>query len=303
MNANEKPVVIEVALNGSTRKTRNPAVPVSIAELTNDALACLAAGAQIIHQHDDLGKPGELGGASPEVMAAQAAALYTAIYAKVPTAILYPTSNWPGSIQQRWQHQEILAQQNLLRMAYLDPGSVNIGGFQADGRPRCDGALVYTHSYADIEWMMGRCEALKLAPNMAIFEAGFLRVARGYEAAGKMAPGAFVKLYFSDTLAFGFPPTRAALDAYRSLLVGSSLPWAVAVLGGDVIASGMARWALEGGGHLRIGLEDYAGAGQPSNLELLKSAIALCAEVGRPLATAAEAAKILGLPQQLRAGA
>ena len=73
------------------------------------------------------------------------------------------------------------------------------------------------------------------------------------------------------------------------------MPWAVAVLGGDVIASGMARWALEAGGHLRVGLEDYAGPDTPTNAELLQQAIALCEEVGRPLATRAQAATLLGL--------
>ena len=107
---------------------------------------------------------------------------------------------------------------------------------------------------------------------------------------------AFVKLYFSDQLAFGLPPSKIALDAYLSLLEGSNMVWAVAVLGGDVIRSGMARWALEAGGHLRVGLEDYAGVATPSNVELVQAAAALCAALGRPLATRAQARAILGLP-------
>lgn len=289
------PVIIEVALNGSRRKASNPNVPVSVAELTADALACLAAGAQIVHQHDDLGRPGELGGATPAQMAAQAAEFYRALYARVPDALAYPTSNWPGDIEARWSHQTLLAQAGLLRMAYVDPGSANIGAMGDDGRPQLAGSLLYTHRYADIEWMMAQCQAFGLAPNMAIFEPGFLRVVRGYEAAGALPRGAFVKLYFSERLAFGLPPTRLALDLYRSLLEGSRLPWAVAVLGGDVLASGMARWALEAGGHLRVGLEDYAGAGQPRNVELVEAAVSLCLELGRPLATRAQTAQILGL--------
>ncbi len=290
------PVLLEVALNGATRKTRNPHVPISVEELRVDALRCLEAGAQIIHQHDDLGRPGELGGASPEVMAAKGAALYQAVLAEVPDALLYPTSNWPGDIQTRWGHQEILAAKGMLRVAYVDPGSVNLGPFEADGPPRSEGSLVYQHSFADIEWMMERSHALRLGPNMAIFEPGFLRVVRGYERAGCLPRGALIKLYFSERLAFGFPPIRPAFDAYRALLEGSRIPWSVAVLGGDVIASGMARWALETGGHLRVGLEDYAGAGQPTNSELVSAAVALCEEVGRPLATRREAAQILDLP-------
>lgn len=293
--SSERPVIIEVALNGSRRKASNPHVPVSVAELTSDALACLRTGAQIVHQHDDLGRPGELGGATPAQMAAKAAEFYRALYDVVPDALAYPTSNWPGDIEARWSHQTLLAQAGLLRMAYVDPGSLNIGAFGDDGRPQLAGSLLYTHSYADIAWMMAQCQTLGLAPNMAIFEPGFLRVARGYEAAGALPRGAFVKLYFSERLAFGLPPTRIALDAYRSLLEGSCLPWAVAVLGGDVLASGMARWALEAGGHLRVGLEDYAGEGQPRNVELVEAAVRLCREVGRPLATRTQTAQMLGL--------
>ena len=292
----ETPVILEVALNGARRKADNPHVPVSVAELTADALACLAAGAQIVHQHDDLGRPGELGGATPEEMAAQSATFYRALYRHAPDALAYPTSNWPGDIQARWSHQLILARAGLLRMAYVDPGSLNIGTFGADGLPRIEGSLVYTHSYADIAWMMEQCRSFNLAPNMAIFEPGFLRVVCGYESAGSLPRGAFVKLYFSTRLAFGLPPTRVALEAYRSLLEGSHVPWAAAVLAGDVIESGMARWALEAGGHLRVGLEDYAGPDRPSNVELVEQAARLCAELGRPLATRAQAAAILGLP-------
>ncbi|MFT4563867.1 MAG: 3-keto-5-aminohexanoate cleavage enzyme [Gammaproteobacteria bacterium] len=296
MNNNQnKPVIIEIALNGSTQKSRNPNVPISVNELTTDALVCLRAGAQIIHQHDDLGRPGELGGATPQVMAAKAAEFYSAVYAEVDDALLYPTSNWPGDIEARWSHQLILAEANLLRMAFVDPGSVNLGGFAADGRPKLESSMVYSHSVADIEWMLDHCRERNLAPNMAIFEPGFLRAALAHEAAGSLPIGAFIKLYFSDRLTFGFPPKKSALDAYLELLSGSSLPWAVAVLGGDVIESGMARWALEAGGHLRIGLEDHAGKNKPSNLELLSAAIDLCSQVGRPIATRPEAAEILGL--------
>lgn len=292
-----KPVIIEVALNGARRKAGNPQVPISVEELLDDALACIDAGARIIHQHDYLGESGvPLGGASPEEMAARSAAFYRELYRRAPEVLAYPTSNWPGPIEERWKHQQLLARDGLLRMAYLDPGSVNVGSWGADGLPQIEGSLVYAHSYADTAWMMEQCRELALAPNIAIFEPGFLRVVLAYERAGQLPRGAFVKLYFSERLAFGLPPTRIALDAYRSLLTGSSTNWAVAVLGGDVLDSGMARWALEAGGHLRVGLEDYAGPRQPGNVELVKAAKALCDEVGRPLATHAEAAAMLGIP-------
>jgi uncharacterized protein (DUF849 family) len=97
---------------------------------------------------------------------------------------------------------------------------------------------------------------------------------------------------------FGLPPTMAALDAYCELLEGCDLPWSVAVIGGDLVASEIARPAIERGAHLHVGIEDHAGDRQPTNEELVREAAALCADVGRPLATPDEATEILDLPRR-----
>jgi 3-keto-5-aminohexanoate cleavage enzyme len=140
---------------------------------------------------------------------------------------------------------------------------------------------------------------------MAIFEPGFLRTALAWWRAGRLPAGALVKLYFGGDAgylggtgagaSFGLPPTEKALDAYLELLEACDLPWSVAVLGGDVIGSGLARRALERGGHLHVGLEDYGGNDQPSNEDLVIDAVKVCADIGRPVATCNEAAEILGL--------
>lgn len=109
-----------------------------------------------------------------------------------------------------------------------------------------------------------------------------------------MPAGSLIKLYFGANN-WGLPPTRASLDAYVAMLEGTGLPWSVAVLGGDLLATPLAEYALELGGHLRVGLEDYGGPGQPSNVELIERAIELCGRKGRPVASATEAADILGI--------
>ena len=59
----------------------------------------------------------------------------------------------------------------------------------------------------------------------------------------------------------------------------------------------IARLALERGGHLHVGVEEfYSPDRSPTNEELLREAIELCGKVGRPLATMAETEAILGLP-------
>jgi uncharacterized protein (DUF849 family) len=210
-----------------------------------------------------------------------------------------------------YAHIAPLAETGLLRLSISDPGSVNLGGLDEDGIPTA--GFVYANSFDDIRHQLGLCERYGLGPSMAIFEPGFLRAALAWWRAGRLPAGAMLKLYFGGAdgylggrgggVPFGLAPTRAALDAYLELLEGCDVPWAVAVLGGDVIESGIARLALERGGHLRVGLEDYGGARQPTNAELVSEAVELCRDVGRPVATCAEAADLLGLPEKGRATA
>jgi len=138
---------------------------------------------------------------------------------------------------------------------------------------------------------------------MAIYEPSFLRAAILYHRAGKMPQG-FLKFYFSgqrnykddgEFLLFGLAPTEKGLDAYLEMLGDTKLPWATAVIGGDANAFGITRLAIERGGHVRIGLEDYGGPSSPSNMDLLNEVIDIARTCGRPLASMDEATKILGL--------
>lgn len=292
------PLIIEAAVNGATPKERNPNVPLAPAEIAADARRALAAGAAIVHSHvDDFALTG-----------AAAAARYLEGWRPVlrerPDAILYPTVTIAGSVEGRFAHVEALAQAGAARMGVLDPGSVNLGAAGEDGLP---GALdvVYANSYGDVRYVVELLARLHLGPSLSIFEPGFLRTALAYHRAGRLPPGAFVKLYFGGEhgyfggaaggATFGLPPTPTALAAYLEMLAGCDLPWAVAVVGGDVVASGLARLALEHGGHVRVGLEDYAGGGAPTNAELVEQVAALARAAGRPVATPAEAARLLGL--------
>ena len=294
----DAPVIIEVALNGVTSKERNPHVPIVPEEIAADGLACLAAGAAIVHNHiDDFSLPGK-----------EAAERYLAgwqpVLAGVSEAILYPTVGIGGDIAARAAHVEPLAR--AARMGVLDPGSVNLGGSDPDGLPG-GFEIVYQNTYADIRWTVALLERLRLGPSVSIFEPGFLRTALAYHRAGKLPAGAFIKLYFGGDAGylggaaggatFGLPPTARALDAYLEMLAGTDLPWAVAVIGGDVVGCGLARLALERGGHVRVGLEDYAGPRTPGNVELVNEIVALARAVGRPIAPPRQAAQLLGLPR------
>jgi uncharacterized protein (DUF849 family) len=299
MAASSEPVVIEVALNGATPTERNPNSPQTQAALIEDANRCIAAGASIVHTHaPDISLGGTAG-------AQQYLDHYEPVHAKHPEAILYPTIVFGQTVAEKTSHIEPLAERFPLRMGFVDPGSVNLMPTEEEGRPM-PADWVYANSPSDVAYKFALCERLGLGPGMAIFEPGFLRAALAYHTAGAMPRGAFLRFYFGGErsyrgegpvdLLFGMPPTTTGLDLYLEMLGDVPLPWSIAVVSGDPFDGGVARHALERGGHLRVGLEDYAGPRQPTNLELVEEAVALCAEVGRPVASASDAAEILDLP-------
>jgi uncharacterized protein (DUF849 family) len=81
------------------------------------------------------------------------------------------------------------------------------------------------------------------------------------------------------------------------MMEGSALPWAASVIGGCVAKTGLARLAIERGGHVRVGLEDYGGEDTPSNAALVAEVVEIAKACGRPIATSAQAAEILKLPR------
>jgi 3-keto-5-aminohexanoate cleavage enzyme len=292
-------VILEVALNGITTPERNAAAPRLPAELARDALACMEAGAAIVHTHTH----------EPARPPREGADLYRAAYEPIladrADAILYPTIGLGATFEDRYGHHVHLAKAGAIRQGLVDPGSVNFGESGPDGRP-LDVDFVYRNGPRDVASMVDHCSRLGLGPSVACFEPGFLRAIVAYHRAGLLPPGSLIKLYFLERgyLAggephFGVPPIREALDLYLAMLGDCGLPWAVAVLGGSLLDSPIAGWALERGGHLRVGLEDFPDA--KSNRDEVERARVLCEKYGRPLAMPAEAAVMLGLPTQPRA--
>ena len=199
-------------------------------------------------------------------------------------------------MRERYAHIDELRLAGLLKMPLLDPGVVNFDGLEPDGTPGT-GDGVYQTTFGDVRWMVDYCREHRLAPSVSIFEPGFLRLALAYHARGELPRGSMLKLYFgAGRPLFGLPPTQRSLETYLAMLEGTGLPWLVAVLGGDV-TGGLAQLAIEHGGHVRVGLEDYDGPRRPRNEEFVQEVVALAETAGRPVAIPREAARILDLPE------
>ncbi len=289
----DTPVIIESALNGITSRQHNPHVPVSPEELAAAAIECIDAGATVVHTHSQ--DPT----ARPEERTEEYAQCYRAILEERPGTILYPTTGIGTTVADRYAHVGMLASEGLIRATFVDPGSVNLGGVGSDGLPP-PMEYVYANTFADIRYAFDLAVQHELGPSVAIFEPGFLQVVLAYDEARALPSGTLVKLYFAaggyltpGRALWGVPPIPEGLDLYLAMLGDTRIPWAIAVVGGDAIESPLTRVALERGGHLRVGIEDDANAAD--NRELVERATALCASVGRPVATLAEAETILGL--------
>jgi uncharacterized protein (DUF849 family) len=274
----DEAVILEVAINGANQTA--PRLPDEIAAC---AAACFDIGAAIVHNHIDFFGAGD-------AAAARYLEGWEPVLAARPDALLYPTMNGIGAVEERYSHIATLARSGTLRIGVSDPGSVNLG-------PR----FAYVNAGSDIDYQLGLCEEFGLVPTLAIFEPGFLRAALSYWHAGRLPEGTMLRFYFGGPeperaggFWFGLPPSQVSLDAYLAMLDGCPLPWSVAVLGGDLFASELPELALERGGHLRVGLEDYAG--EPvTNEELVTHAVALVEKAGRRVASCAETADMLGL--------
>lgn len=295
VDRNDQPCIIEVAVNGVTNKARNPLTPESPQEIAEQSIASIDAGASVVHMHTSQGGLGV-----PEAAELYAKALRI-VRAERPEAVLYPTMGSGSTIEDRYDHHRLLADEGLIDMGVIDPGSVNLAGSTPDGPPT--GTFVYANSPADIAYMMDVCRDADIGPSFAIYEPGFLRMVLIYHETKQLAPHSLTKFYFSGSGYFGggmptfsAPPIVEALDLYCAMLGDADLPWASTVLGGSILDTPIARLTVERGGHLRVGLEDFALG--PGNVDQVQAAVALVESAGRSVATCSQARAMLDMAQR-----
>lgn len=283
-------LIIEAAVNGNMPKERQRHVPRTPSEVTTDALACLQAGAAIIHSHThEMWET--VHSADPYIEA------WSPVRERYPDALFFPT-NPGGSIDSRHEdrvaHIVKLHGLGLTHMSFVEPGSLTVGSVGADRSPAREGWM-YINTHAEIGAQFDFCRERGLIPRIVIFEPSFLRMTLAYHAYQPLPAGSILTLVFNDgPLLCALPATLQSLELYLQMLEGTGLRWMV---GGycDIVASGLAKAAIEQGGHVRVGLEDYVGDRHPTNAELVGEVVQVAQSAGRAVADPAQAAVILGI--------
>jgi uncharacterized protein (DUF849 family) len=286
------PVVIEVAINGSRSRASHRHVPITLDEVVRCVDGCVEAGASVVHFHAGQNVVGGPGTHAIE----PCRQVLEALRRRHPDLLAYPTlaGGGPGiPMSERYAHIESLADAGLLRIAPVDPGTMNYGGLGPQDTPPV-GERVYQTTFADVAYAFESIRRRSLACTMSLFEPGFARLVLAHRRSGTLPAASIVKFEFTTgrRLLFGLPATALSLQAWLATLEGVDLPWMVACRDGDATEL-LGEAALALGGHLRVGIEDCAGPTDRTNESLVEAAAELARRHGRRPATPAEARRII----------
>jgi uncharacterized protein (DUF849 family) len=275
-SAMSDPAIVAVAITGSVpRKSDNPAVPISIAEQIESTHAAYEAGATLVHVHvrnDD-----ETTSSDP----AKFAAFQDGIRRHCPDIVVqFSTGGRGRALEERGASLHLRPD-----MASLATGSCNFP------------TIVYENPPAFVRDLATRMRDLGVRPEIEVFDLAMLYNAADLVAEGLIAPKPHVQ--FVMGVKHALPARRDVLEfevaKLRELLPGAT--FTAAGIGRHQME--VARWSLALGGHVRTGLEDNVRLDRstlaPSNAALVRLAAELCALHGRPVATAAETRRLLGL--------
>lgn len=272
-------LIINAALTGviPTREM-TPHVPIQPDEIVADAVRCIDAGAAIVHVHarDTAGRP--------TYRRAIFARIIAGIRRERRDAIICATTSGRryGEFRERASVLE-LEGESKPDMGSLTTGSLNFP----------DGPSV---NHPDIvERLARRMRERGIAPEIEVLELGMVNTAKALIQKGVIAPPYYFNILLGSL--HTAPATMLNLCAFLDGLPRNSV-WAACGLGKFQFPINVAAIAM--GGHVRVGIEDNLYYDNErtklaTNVEGVERVVRIATEVGRGIATPAEARVMLGL--------
>jgi len=272
----EKLIITAAICGAEVTKEHNPAVPYTVEEIGQEALAAYKAGASIIHLHvrEDNGMPTQCKERFSECI--------KEILRLCPDVIIQPSTGGAVGMsnEERMQPLELKPE-----MATLDCGTVNFGGDE-----------IFINTENMIKEFGTRMINYGVKPEVEVFDKGMI------DTAIRLCKQGFIKPPMHFNFVMGVNGGIAATARDFTYLV-DSIPqdstFTVSGIGRHEFP--MAVLAIVTGGHVRVGFEDNVylekGVLAKSNGELVEKVVRLAKELGREIATPEEARKILGLLQ------
>lgn len=276
---------IEVALNGAWTRRLQPRIPVTADEIVREGIACVKAGAAIVHAHT---LDPESGRQNNDVE--NCTTFMSGIRSQVD-AIVYPTAVPPPNRpdwKERYATVVEVCRRGLGEWGFIDPGSVNLWRTGTAAPAYNDDHAIYANSPGFVEYQMQQAEEHQFHPAYACYEPGFVRHGAMLHRQHPRTPSPIYRFMLTSAFTFSFPPEPWALEAYVKLLnnVAPGAPWIVAGLSVDVLP--LIPTAVALGGHVRVGLEDAPHHCDRSNLDLVEATVNAIQKAGGEPATAAD---------------
>ncbi|MGR5143071.1 3-keto-5-aminohexanoate cleavage protein [Photobacterium sp. DNB23_23_1] len=277
-----KKLMVCVALTGvGTSKEQTPHVPITPQEIADDAIACVKAGASIVHLHarDDNAK----NTMDTEKFAEIVSLIRAKLEAEDLDVIINITtsgSSFPDDT--RMAHLAALQPE----MCSFDPGTMNWAN-----------KYVFENKPAFLEKLGEECIKTGVKPEIEIFDAGMVGNTHYYLKNG------FLKAPLHCQFVLGVPggmPANIESLSYLLPKIPQGSTWSVTGIGRSARPMMLAGLAADCDG-IRVGLEDniFIEKGVlATNVELVEDAVQLGIAAKRDIATAAEAREILGLTKK-----
>jgi len=269
-------LIITAAITGAeTTKEMNPNLPATPEEQARDAKACVEAGASVIHLHvrDKQGKPSQ-------ALADFKASIEAIRAACKPAPIIQISTG--GAVGEDMQKRIQPVVQLKPEMASLNINSMNFGND------------VFINHPNDVEKLAKHMQELGVIPEVEVYDAGDIELAQRMHKKGLLE----TPIHYQFVLGV---PGGLSGEGYNLThmmrLITDKDTWAVAGVGRYETPLSMMAVAM--GGFVRVGFEDnvyyHKGELAKSNAQLVERIVRLAKELGRAVATPAEARQILGI--------
>lgn len=270
----EKLIIAAAICGAEVTKEHNPNVPYTVEEIGEEAYKAYKAGASIIHLHvrEDDGTPTQDKERFRVCM--------EEVRRRCPDAIIQPSTGGAVGMTnaERLQPVELKPE-----MASLDCGTCNFGGDE-----------IFVNTENTIKEFGKKMIELNVKPELEVFDKSMIDMAVRLQKKG----------FINKPMHFNFvmgvnggisAKMRDFVFMRESIPEGST--YVVAGIGKDEFP--LATMAILDGGHVRVGFEDNVylskGVMAQSNAELVEKVVRIAKELGREIATPAEAREILGL--------
>ncbi len=283
--------VVTCAITGVLTNPQQHPVPVTVEEMAASAKEACDAGASILHLHfrNQQQGMGFLPSWDPEVAGAICDAIRAAcpgVIINMSTGVMDDDISGPLACMERVKPE----------ISACNAGTLNYLKVRRSGKWAWP-PMVFSNPVEKVGRFLDAMHQHDSKPEFECFDTGIVRSVAMFRAAGMLHDERPPEVNFVMGVASGMPADPRLLPLLREWIPADS-PWQVTAIGRQEVWD-LHRRTAELGGHLRTGVEDTFylpdGSRCRGNGDLIEAMVTMAREVGREIASPAEAREMLHL--------